>query len=178
MNILYVQPLEGVPADLVNGLLSHIRSRYRFNIRMGQWAVPLQSCHDKQRGQYYSTRVLLTLRESFRATGSAKLLAILPHDLFIPVLTFVFGEAELSGNLAVVSYHRLANERYGMPPDPTLLVERLLKESLHEIGHLYGLVHCFEPGCVMRASTSVEEIDVKSADFCRLCSRVLPPKHI
>ncbi len=136
--------------------------------------MDIESCYDENRGQYDSTRILLALKEIPQPPHSSKVLAIVRHDLFIPVLTFVFGEAELAGTMAVVSYYRLENERYGLPPDPQLLAERLVKESLHEIGHLYGLVHCFEPGCVMRASTTVEEIDVKSAHFCNACRKAIP----
>ena len=73
-------------------------------------------------------------------------------DLYIPVLTFVFGEAQLSDGGAVVSAHRLRQEFYGMPTDPELLHERLLKESLHELGHTYGLRHCPDYTCVMSSS--------------------------
>jgi archaemetzincin len=174
VNILYLQPLEEVPRTLLDPLQSLLEVRHGFTVLPGRNAVGLEPYYDEQRGQYDSTRILLALKEASLPDGPAKLLAVVPHDLFIPILTFVFGEAELSGSLAVVSYYRLANERYGLPPDPALLIQRLLKESLHEIGHLYGLVHCFEPGCVMRASTTVEEIDVKSANYCHLCTRAIP----
>ena len=75
-------------------------------------------------------------------------------DLYIPVLTFVFGEAQLADGGAVVSAHRLHQEFYGMPTDPELLHERLLKESLHELGHTYGLRHCPDYTCVMSSSNA------------------------
>jgi archaemetzincin len=99
----------------------------------------------------------------------ATLLAVLPHDLFIPILTFVFGEAELGGTAAVVSYHRLESQRYGLPANPALLTERFRKEALHELGHTLGLFHCPDQGCVMHSSTSVDEIDLKGGDFCGEC---------
>jgi archaemetzincin len=89
--------------------------------------------------------------------------------LYIPVLTFVFGEARLNGQCAVVSSYRLDNKFYGLPDDPALLQERLLKEAIHELGHTYGLFHCQNPECVMKSSTYVEEIDFKSSRFCDKC---------
>jgi archaemetzincin len=95
-------------------------------------------------------------------------------DLYIPVLTFVFGEAQLSDGGAVVSAHRLRQEFYGMPTDPELLHQRLLKEALHELGHTYGLRHCPDYNCVMSASNGVERIDLKRDEFCPACAQLMP----
>jgi archaemetzincin len=103
----------------------------------------------------------------------SKVLAVSGEDLFIPILTYVFGEAQLGGEFAVVSYHRLQPERYGLAADRNLLLDRLFKESLHELGHTYGLVHCQDQDCVMRTSTYAEDIDLKGGSFCRRCQAAL-----
>jgi archaemetzincin len=123
---------------------------------------------DPSRGQYNSTLFLAQLLRGLDP-GASKVLGVTSVDLFVPVLTFVFGEAQLDGKAAVVSAHRLRNEAYGLPPDEAVFLERLDKEALHELGHTYGLVHCTNPNCVMRSSTYVEEIDLKAADFCPPC---------
>lgn len=92
-------------------------------------------------------------------------------DLYLSVFTFVFGAAHLDGNAAVVSMHRLDPSHYGLAGSRTLLLARLVKEAMHEGGHLFGLVHCREPGCVMGFSAVVEEIDLKSASPCPACAR-------
>ncbi|MGB9605703.1 MAG: hypothetical protein ACPL88_07485, partial [Bryobacteraceae bacterium] len=92
---------------------------------------------------------------------------------FIPVFSYVFGEAELGGRAAVFSIYRLREEFYGLPPEPTRLLERALRELLHELGHLAGLVHCHDATCVMRPSHSVEQIDARDADYCAACWRLL-----
>jgi len=89
------------------------------------------------------------------------------------VLTFVFGEAQLSGNCAVVSLHRLREEFYGLPPNEELVRARLLKEAVHELGHTFGLRHCDNWQCVMTSSHAVERLDVKGTEFCFLCGRVV-----
>ena len=101
-------------------------------------------------------------------------LGVTALDLFIPALSFVFGEAQLGGTAAVVSLHRLRAESYGLRPDPALLFERLVKEALHELGHTHGLVHCQSFDCVMRSSTYVEDIDQKPQLFCDSCWTRLP----
>jgi predicted Zn-dependent protease len=97
------------------------------------------------------------------------LLGVTEVDLFIPILTFVFGEAQLSGSSAIVSYHRLQQEFYGVPADEPLLVERTIKESVHEVGHIFGLTHCDDYACVMSPSHSVEAVDLKRAAMCDQC---------
>lgn len=120
------------------------------------------------RSQYNSTLLLAQLLRD-REDEAERVIGVTAVDLFIPVLTFVFGEAQLGGRAAVVSIHRLRSEAYGLPSDERLLAERLDKEAVHELGHTYGLVHCDVPDCVMRSSTYVEEIDFKSAEFCPTC---------
>ncbi|MBI3189978.1 MAG: hypothetical protein HYZ33_04955 [Ignavibacteriales bacterium] len=102
-----------------------------------------------------------------------KLIAIVDVDLYIPVLTFVFGEAQLEGTAAIVSTHRLSNAFYGVDENSSLLLERLTKELVHELGHTFGLFHCKQFECVMRSSTYVEEIDLKKATLCEKCTRML-----
>ena len=48
---------------------------------------------------------------------AAKLLAVTERDLFVPVLTFVFGQAQLGGRVAVISLARLRQEFYGLAPN-------------------------------------------------------------
>jgi archaemetzincin len=47
---------------------------------------------------------------------------------------------------------------------------------VHELGHAFGLVHCRDQRCVMRASTYVEEVDLKDAGFCDACRTLMEPR--
>lgn len=103
------------------------------------------------------------------APDDVRLLGVTMVDLYIPILTFVFGEAQLQGKCALVSAHRLHQEFYGLPADPELLHSRLLKEAVHELGHTLALSHCDDYACVMSASHGVEWIDLKTAHLCSAC---------
>jgi archaemetzincin len=131
--------------------------------------------YDPVRNQFNSSWILSQLLN--RAPGeSCKILGVTEVDLFVPVLTFVFGEAQVNGKAAVVSSFRLRDELYGLPKNPKRLKERLKKEAIHELGHTFGLIHCRDPECVMHSYTYAEEIDLKSKDFCHTCAALFERK--
>jgi archaemetzincin len=131
-----------------------------------------QMAYEAFRNQYNSTEILSMMLNEL-PSPDAKMLGVTDLDLFIPVLSYVFGEAQLNGNAAVVSSHRLRPEYYGLASDRTVFRKRLIKESVHECGHLFGLLHCPVHHCVMRTSTYAEHIDTKTDRLCSLCRNLL-----
>lgn len=125
------------------------------------------------RRQYYSTQILSRLA-AFPDGDSTKILGVAAVDLFIPILTFVFGEAQLGKRAALISTHRLQQSFYGLPQDEKLFYERVEKEAIHELGHAFGLIHCQLWECVMHFSNSIEHVDLKSNAFCDHCAALLP----
>ncbi len=121
-----------------------------------------------ERQQYHSTELLHAM-QAYLDRHTWRLLGITAADLYIPILTFVFGEAQMGGPCAVVSTRRLEQEFYGLPREPELLRQRLLKESVHELGHTLHLTHCDDYRCAMAPSHAVEWIDITEADFCSVC---------
>ncbi len=158
-------------ADLLEPLSRRLERLFGLEVLTGAPTFDPEVAFDSGRGQYNSTLILAALLREPVTDG--RLLGITSVDLFIPVLTYVFGEAQLDGRAAVVSTHRLAPAGYGLAPDPALMFERLVKEAAHELGHTYGLVHCDRQGCVMTRSTYVEEIDLKGDAFCARCRDVV-----
>ena len=127
---------------------------------------------DAERLQYHSTQILERL-PSLASEKTWRVLGITPVDLYIPILTFVFGEAQLEGRCAIVSTHRLRQEFYGLPPIEELVQDRLRKEAVHELGHTLGLHHCQDYRCGMSPSHSVEWIDLKEPAFCPACGTLV-----
>jgi archaemetzincin len=151
-------------------LAEGLTSRLRVASLIQPEGLSSEFAYNSVRGQYHSTEILKRLLQDPQAE-SWRILGVAEVDLYIPILTFVFGEAQLGYAGALVSTHRLRAEFYGLPKDPLLLQERLLKEAIHELGHTFGLPHCPDYLCVMSASHSVERIDLKQTNFCKACAR-------
>jgi archaemetzincin len=175
---IHVIPLsDGDPAhaapglDALENLASHLARLFRTPCRIRPEPFDIAFAGDAGRSQFHSTAILQRLERA--SDPDARILGVTTCDLFVPVLTFVFGEAQLDGNCAVVSTARLQEELYGMPRRDDLLRERLIKEAVHELGHTFGLRHCSDWRCVMTSSHAVERLDIKTADFCRACRKTV-----
>jgi archaemetzincin len=133
--------------------------------------LPAHAYHPIRR-QYLSTGLLQYLLEEDR-DNSFRLLGLTTEDLYIPIFTFVFGEAQLEGKAAVISLYRPAGgDGLGRPPRQ-LLIERLTKLGLHELGHTFGLGHCRQPGCLMAFSPTLEKLDANGLEPCSYCQILL-----
>jgi archaemetzincin len=119
---------------------------------------------DRSRNQYHSTRVLVELEDSPRADRVDRILGIAAFDLYVPGMNFVFGEARCPGRAAVISTYRLKSD-----DDTELFESRIVKEAVHEIGHMLGLKHCPKSSCVMYFSERIADTDMKRDSFCLEC---------
>jgi archaemetzincin len=127
---------------------------------------------DGTRGQYRSNVILGSVDERVaRQTALERILGVVDVDIFVPPLSFVFGEAKCPGRVALISLFRLRPEFYGQRPDVEVFLERAEKEAVHEIGHTFGLKHCSNPFCVMHFSNSIFDTDRKQSLFCSRCQR-------
>jgi archaemetzincin len=123
-----------------------------------------------ERQQYHSSEILHHM-QNLVAPDSWRVLGVAAVDLYIPILTFVFGEAQMGGPCALLSAHRLRQEFYGLPSDHELFRRRVIKEAVHELGHTLNLTHCDDYRCAMASSHAVEWIDLKDAALCEGCRR-------
>jgi len=134
--------------------------------------LDLSDYYDPARRQYNGNKLLKAV-DSFASEDSMKTIGLFNVDLFIPILTYIFGQAILNGRTGIASLYRLSNERYGLGADEKLLFERFVKVVIHELGHAFGLIHCTTSNCIMRPGTYVEDIDQKSRSFCPTCRKKL-----
>jgi archaemetzincin len=158
---------EPPPIELLDWLSAVIARRLHISCRAHEEVFDIGFAYDATRAQFHSSLILaaMTPRSPRRA-----ILAVTAADLFVPVLTFVYGEAQLGGARAIVSLRRLKEEFYGQPPNAARQGERLAKEALHELGHTLNLRHCDNWRCVMSSSHAVERLDLKEAQFYAICA--------
>ncbi|NMC39071.1 MAG: archaemetzincin family Zn-dependent metalloprotease [Bacteroidales bacterium] len=158
--------------DILRAVSAEVAGKFYLPVIARQEHLDLSEFYDPSRRQYNGNSLLKKIDDDYSA-DSCKTLGLFSVDLFIPILTYIFGQAYLNGRAGIASLYRLSNERYGISKDDDLLVQRFGKEVIHELGHMFGLTHCTDPICVMRSSTYVEDIDQKESGFCRICKRVL-----
>jgi len=168
MSILHLLPVGEIDGRVLEDLRRGLAGQFHARCEVLEQRLEPDFAFHSERQQYHSTEILRRL-EKYAPPKCWRLLGVSGQDLFMPILTFVFGEAQLNNTCALVSTHRLRQEFYGLPPDPELLRQRLLKEAVHELGHTLGLTHCKDYDCAMAASHSVEWIDLKGTSFCADC---------
>jgi archaemetzincin len=154
--------------EILKKIAIEIKKEFFLNVTFKEGHIDLSECYDPVRRQYNGTKLLREV-DVLYSSDSAKTIGLFNVDLFIPIMTFIFGQAYLSGRAAIASQYRLSNERYGMIADEKLILERFQKEIIHELGHTFGLIHCHISTCVMRSSTYVEDIDQKNKSLCISC---------
>ena len=170
MGIVLV-PVGKIDKDVMDWLRNDLNKVFGQQVFIGKgMAEPDYALH-KKRNQYLSTTILNALMEQKEYAPYEKILGIVDHDLFVPELNFVFGEA--SPKAAVISLTRLRQTFYHLPENQNLFHQRVLTEAVHELGHTYGLGHCGNPRCVMFFSNSLMDTDRKGSEFCPSCKSKL-----
>ncbi len=164
---IIISPVGDIPAWVNATILEKIGPMFGFETRITRLLMDIEFAYDMERDQYYSTLILEELAK--RAPDHCvKVLAITKEDLFIPILTHVYGEAQLGGLSSIISIARLVGEQV---PDPMGKGrERIIKEAAHELGHAFDLRHCEDSHCIMHYCRKLEDVDHKTDRFCRYCT--------
>jgi len=164
-----VVPIGDIPEIISKTVAAHMLGYLGLNADI---LPPLEEpayAHDEKRFQYNAMLILKALEQE-RFSDYAKVIGILDLDIFVPLFTHVFGEAKQGGRSALVSLYRLRKDPEGSTPPPALVLERAAKVALHEVGHLFNLVHCTDEKCLMHFLGVLSDLDRTPLYFCRYCS--------
>ena len=168
MKHLRLLPIGKLDGELLRDLGRALSRSFRVPSEVITPALDPEFAFHGERQQYHSSEILYRM-QNLVSTDTWRVLGVTGVDLYIPILTFVFGEAQMGGPCSLVSFHRLRQEFYGLPLDHKILRDRLVKEAVHELGHTVNLTHCDDYGCAMAPSHAVEWIDLKNPEFCSEC---------
>lgn len=172
MNLVHLLPVGTIDVALVE----HVQAAIPRSLQVGCEILPFRldpaPAYHAERQQFHSSELLQRM-QGLIGSREWRLLAVADVDLYIPILTYVFGEAQLGGPCAIVSSFRLRQEFYGLDRDEGLLRQRLVKECVHELGHTLSLRHCQDYRCAMASSHAVEWIDLRESTLCSTCQTQL-----
>lgn len=168
MNLVHLLPVGAIDLALLQDLCDAIPKRLKVECKIAPFVLDPARAYHPERQQFHSSELLQHMN-ALLEPRDWRLLAVANIDLYIPILKYVFGEAQIGGPCAIVSAFRLRQEFYGLDRDDALLRERLLKECVHELGHTLSLRHCQDYRCVMASSHAVEWIDLRESALCKAC---------
>ena len=168
MKLLQLLPIGDFDGRLLRELAPAMANLFRIPTEVLAVRLDPEFAYHGERQQFHSSEILQAI-QPYVNPDSWRILGVTSVDLYIPILTFVFGEAQIGGPCGLVSIHRLRQEFYGLPADSEILGHRLLKEAVHEIGHTLDLTHCEDYRCAMAPSHAVEWIDLKASELCSSC---------
>lgn len=175
MKYLYVKSIGTVEREIIEHVAAALHSMFPLPCRIIEDTTYPLFAFEPRRNQYYAKEIIKQLSADV-PSDCEKMVGITDIDLCTPVLTFVYGEGQLRGDVAVISLKRLRQEFYHLPRNDKVLCERTVKECIHELGHCYGLFHCCNHKCVMCFSSSIVSIDNKEDTFCAGCKEFLHGK--
>jgi len=167
-----VVPFGEVPEVVLKSIAASILGYLKLDTELLQPQKIPENAYDPARQQYDAGH-LLNAFESLALQKHEKVIGVLEVDLFVPILTYVFGEARQGGHCALVSLHRLRKNSDGSPASRPLILERAGKVALHELGHLFNLVHCEDGRCLMHFSGGLKDLDKAPPYYCSYCSLYL-----
>jgi archaemetzincin len=165
-----VVPVNAVDGAFLDRLSLCLEERFLARVVVERSLALSRSALNATRGQLFVPTLTAKVLQA-HPDHDGTVLVLTDFDLYKTQHRFVFGDADETQSVATVSLHRLRPEFYGEERDPNALFQRTLKECVHELGHLFGLRHCFNPRCGMYYSNSIFETDNKTSYFCETCDR-------
>lgn len=153
-----------------------IQSRLLKPARLAELSATSRVNPHTHKRQIYTPDILDALRKRI-AKDAFCLQAVTMEDLYPdPSWNFVFGQASLTDRVGVYSFARYTPDFSGEARDGDYrkrLLRRSLKVMVHEIGHMFGLLHCVYFRCLMNGSNHLAEADARPMHLCPACLRKL-----
>ncbi|MGB9630543.1 MAG: archaemetzincin family Zn-dependent metalloprotease [Candidatus Methanodesulfokora sp.] len=169
---MIIVPMKVINSELLSAISSEVRRIFGWNVIVESYMDAPLKYFNRSRRQYISEGIL-GIASRISSERRDVVLIVADLDAYADDLNFVFGQAELNGSAAVVYLERLKPEFYGKRSDYSLFTRRVLKEVMHELGHVMGLAHCGDWRCVMYFSNTIADTDRKGEYDSYYCSKCM-----
>ena len=182
-NVIYLLRIGELNQSILSNLKKNLENKFKeFNIEVEifQDIMKLKNSeYDTERKQYEAPKILKRLVEIAKFKNYFRILGIIDKDIYSKTYNFIFGIAGRGSHAALISLARLRESFYDnisviykRKESPRDFEERILKEAIHELGHTFGLKHCYN-NCIMQFSNSLADTDKKPVKFCASCLQQL-----
>ncbi len=161
--------LSNISPYFFNNLQTTLHNTFHRDVEVSDRIGNLNYAYDSKRHQYSSPRILSRLKR-IKKRSIDKVLGLVDVDIYSPGYDFVYGEADINAGVATLSINRLIGDSGSVQDEDRVVADRLGREAVHEVGHLYGLGHCPKSRCVMRTCTCLEEVDEAGNELCESCA--------
>ena len=170
--IIAIIPIGEVSVPILRYIAEVIEQRFNITARIElNYKIP-DGMPDPVYSRINSSKVLSCITDNI-GENIYKVLTVTEFDLYSPIFSRFFGEAQLQGKCAIVSICRLRQEYYNLRSDEKIFLARCKKVVIHEMAHMFGLRHCNDSNCVMYSSNSIADTDIKSDLLCPSCEKLL-----
>ncbi len=163
-----IVPVGEVDPIILKDIVTSLKKELNIKAELGSMMPIPKDSYNSKRNQYYSTEIHNVLKATY-PYHLGPILGVTEVDLYTPDFNFIFGEADPISGVGIISLGRLRQEFYGLQKDQKLFHNRVLKEAIHELGHVYGLGHCHNPACIMHFSRDLKDVDLKGSGLCDSC---------
>jgi archaemetzincin len=179
-NKIALQVFETIDAELKDSIASSLKNEYKAEIVfLAPIPLPANTFTNVKSPRYRADKLLQFLK-TIKPADCQYIIGITNRDISTtkrnslgmtlkPAWKYedwgVFGLGYVRGPACVVSSFRIKN------CSKQLLISRMQKISIHEIGHNMGLLHCTaDEKCVMQdAVESVKTVDKAQPSLCKAC---------
>ena len=158
-----------IRGDVIEVIGANLQAQLSLRVDVLENIPVPESAYNADRNQYNALEILKKMQNMHRLEKE-KVLGVVNVDIFIPILTHVFGEAQLGQSCAVISLWRISRNNDGSNSPLPLYFERAAKLAVHELVHTFNIKHCQDEDCIMKYLPNLKALDDQDLIFCKYCS--------
>lgn len=178
-SLVEIQPVADLNNIALQRIADTITAFYGFKVEINDRLQVSQKFENHEKGPRLDASMLLDYLKQHKKESSALIMGVTSKDIFITKrdkngnikkpenkykIWGIFGLAHCPGSSCIVATKRIQHK------NTNIFYDRLLKITLHEIGHNLGLKHCPNKKClktdVVESISTIDNTEMKLCDVC------------